>query len=106
MSKPEDMFPKLAKATIFTKIDLNRGYCQIKMDPESKYFTSFSSPIGNMQFCRLTFGLASMPSTFTKLMRQLTHGRNDVVSYLDDMLIFHSSFDAHITGVRTMLETI
>lgn len=29
MPNPEDLFPKLAKATIFTKIDLSKGYWQI-----------------------------------------------------------------------------
>lgn len=105
MPNPENMFLKLAEVTIFTKINLTRGYWQIKLDPASKHYTSFSSPIGNMQFCRLPFGLASVSSTFTKLMWILTYGRNEV-SYLGDMLIFSSSLETQIMGVTAMLETI
>lgn len=47
--------------------------------------------------------LAATHSKFTKLMGQLICGRNGVVSYLDDMLIFHANLNEHIDAVRTML---
>lgn len=48
----------------------------------------------------------SISPTFTKLMRPLTRERHNVVSYLDDILIYHSNIGKHITGVRFMLETM
>lgn len=72
----------------------------------SNSYTAFSSPLGNLQFCHLTLRLASALSIFTKLMRKLTSGRKDMVSYLDDILIFHMTIDEHINGVRSLLETI
>lgn len=86
MPNPE----QLPKARISMKIGHTRGYWQIKIDVSSKPCTAFSSPLGNLQFCHLTLGLASVPSTFTKLIRKLTLGCKHVVSYLDDILIFHA----------------
>lgn len=103
---PEDMFPNLAKALIFTKIDLTRGYWQIKMDVASKPYTAFSRLLGILQFCRLAFGLVSAPSNFTKHIRKLTFGHKDTVSYLDDILIFHITISDHIEGVNSLLESI
>lgn len=39
-------------------------------------------------------------------MIQLTPGRNDVVSYMDEMLLYHTTIDEQIICIRSMLETI
>lgn len=93
MPDTREMFPKLAKVRYFTKIDLTRRYWQIKIDPASKKYAAFSSPLGNMHCNVLAFGLAYAPSTFIKLMRQLSLGRSDVVPFLHDTLVFHTNID-------------
>lgn len=94
MQKQESMFPRLAKARYFIKIDLPRGFWQTK----------------RKKLNVLAFGLASVPvtsSSFTKQMRQLTRGRESVITYLDDMLISHTSLQGiHICEVRHILERI
>lgn len=67
---------------------------------------SFSPPQWIKQFCCLAFGLASTPSTFTKLIRKLTFGRKDFVSYLDIILLYHATLDEHIIWVKSLLESI
>lgn len=99
MPNPESMFPQLTKARYFTKINLTHGYWQLKLHPDCKHLTVFSSPLVQLQWNILAFGLASAPLTFTKLMCQLTHGIEDVITYLDDMLIFHTSLQDHICEV-------
>lgn len=76
------------------------------MDAASKPYSALLSPLGNLQFCRLAFGLVSAPSTFTKLMRKLTFGHKDIVPYFVDILVFHTTLNAHIEGVRSLLATI
>lgn len=85
------------------KIGHTRGYWQIKIDVSSKPCTAFSSPLGNLQFCHLTLGLASAPSTFTKLIRKLVN-----MLYLIQMTFLFSmrQTDEHINGIGSLLETI
>lgn len=107
MPEPDNTFPRIARARFFfTQFDLTRGYLQSKLHPDCKNLIAFSSPLGQLQWKVLDFGLASVPSTFTKLMRQLIHYRDDIVSYLVYILVFHANLSEHIRGVNSILEGI
>lgn len=54
----------------------------------------------------LAFSLLWAPATFTKIVRQLTHGLNDAISYLNDMLVFHQTLSGYLIGVRRLLDRI
>lgn len=43
----------------------------------------------SIQFAVFAFGLSGLSATFSKLIRMLTEGLDDIISYLDDMLDFH-----------------
>ena len=43
------------KEIVFRKLDLNQGYTQIKLAPESGCITTFSTHIGLMRYKRLDF---------------------------------------------------
>eukprot|EP00064_Thunnus_orientalis_P004044 superscaffoldBa00000354_g4055 len=45
-----EIFESLAGATIFTALDLNSGYWQVEMDPNSRAKTTFICPYGLYQF--------------------------------------------------------
>lgn len=47
--------------------------------------------------------LSRSPSKFTKLIQQFTLGLNDVISYVDDMLVLHSNLSEHLIGVHRLL---
>ena len=47
---PEEIFSKLATSKYFTKIDLSKGYWQIRLTEDSKEKTAFSTPYGLFQF--------------------------------------------------------
>lgn len=40
------------------------------------------------------------------ILRQLTHGKDGVICYLDDILIYHTNPADHIRGVRLLLHKI
>lgn len=103
---PDNVFPRLAKARFFSKFDLSKGYWQFKLHTSCRHLTAFSSPIGKLQWTVLGFVLASAPSTFTKLMRQVTQGRDDIISCMDDMFLFHTILKEHIQGVNQILGRI
>lgn len=69
------------------------------MHYNSKHFTVFSSPLVQLQLLVLVFGLSGSPITFTKLIRHLLQGLDDVISYLDDVLVFHQTLSEHLIGV-------
>lgn len=47
-AEPESIFLRLTRAQYFTNIDLIRGYWQIKLHPDCKHLTVFSSLVGQL----------------------------------------------------------
>ena len=64
------------KPTVFTSLDLMRGYHQVKMVKESMYKTAFVHQLGQYLYQRMHFGLTNAIATFQRLMRQLFSGKD------------------------------
>ena len=60
----DDILCDLNEAKIFSKLDLNQGYHQIELHPESRYVTTFSTHLGLRRFKRLNFGISSAAEMF------------------------------------------
>jgi hypothetical protein len=55
----KEIIGDLNGATVFSKLDLNQGYNQLELAPESRYITTFSTHLGLMRYKRLNFGISS-----------------------------------------------
>ncbi|KAI5719592.1 hypothetical protein M8J76_012233 [Diaphorina citri] len=97
-------------ASIFTTLDLKKGYYQVEMDPSSRPYTAFTTPDGGTyQFKRLPFGLRNAPACFQRLMtQQVLDGLiGDIcIIYLDDILIFSRTWSDHVTHIALVLERL
>ena len=83
------LFDQLAKAKVFSKIDLRSGYHQIKIRPEDIPKTAFSTRYGLHEYLVMSFGLTNAPSYFMYLMNSVFMLELDkfVVMFIDDILI-------------------
>ena len=70
MSRMELLREKMAKAKIFSTIDLKKGYYPVLMDERDKHKTTFVTEFGKYQFVVMPFGLKNTPSTFQHMMGQ------------------------------------
>ena len=69
IGRVDDSLDSFSKASIFSKIDLQSGFCQQEIHPNSRHFTAFCFHEGLFKFRCLPFGLKNSPSNFARLIR-------------------------------------
>ena len=84
----DDILPDLAKAKIFSKVDLSHGYWHCTLEEDSSMLTIFSTPFGSYRWTRLSFGLSVSSEIFQKRLVQALEGIVGVACIADDILIY------------------
>jgi hypothetical protein len=101
-----DFSARVAGCSIFTKIDLRKGYYQIPMHPADILKTAIITPFGLFEFLRLTFGLRNAGSTFQRLMDRVLAGLAFAFVYLDDIIIASPSIEQHRQDVEEVFRRL
>ena len=60
----DEVIHDLNGATVFSKLNLNQGYHQLSLYPDSRHITTFSTHIGLFRYKRLSFGINAAAEKF------------------------------------------
>jgi hypothetical protein len=101
----EVLFEQLRGAQVFSKIDLNSGYLQLRIREEDIEKTAFCTRYGHYEFIVMSFGLTNAPAAFMEAMNRMLHEflDNFVVVFLDDILIYSKTEAEHEHHLRLVL---
>jgi hypothetical protein len=95
LPKPNDLFVALNGGNQFSKIDFSEAYLQVELDDDSKDLLVINTHKGLFHYNRLSFGVASAPSIFQKIMDQMLAGLDGTVCYLDDIIVTDHNYHDH-----------
>jgi hypothetical protein len=96
---------RLARATIFTKLDLKNGYNLIRIAEGDEWKTAFRTTYGLFEYLVMPFGLCNVPGTSQAMINKVLHDLLDegVIVYIDHKLLYSENEESHIRLVEQVL---
>lgn len=104
----DESLDALGGAQVFSTIDLASGYHQVAVHEKDRPKTAFTTPFGLYEYRRMPFGLCNAPATFQRLMQASMSDLvfQIVLIYLDDLLVYSSTFHEHLVRLETVLKRL
>jgi hypothetical protein len=102
------LFDQLARAKVFSKIDLRSGYHQIKIKPSDIPKMAFSTRYGLYEYLVMSFGLTNALAYFMYLMNSVFMPKLDkfIVVFIDDILIYSKIEADHADHLHVVLQRL
>ena len=101
----DDTLDALSGSSLYCVLDMNAAYHQVSIDPDDRDKATITTPLGNLRYKRMCFGLASAPFTCCKLLNIVLGDMpaHSCVHYFDDIIIHGSSFAEVLTSLDEAL---
>ena len=102
MTTAEDLFRRLSGKKYLSKIDLTKGYWQIRVAPEDVHKTAFVTPDGQYEFTRMQFRMGNSDATLVRGLRKILERMPGDGSYIDNILIYSDSWEDHLGKLKEL----
>ena len=108
LSRINDLFDQLQRASVFSKIDLRSRYHQLKIMESNMSKMAFKTRYGHHELLVMPFGLTNAPAAFMDLMNRVFHPYLDqfVIIFIDDILVYSKNAENHVFHLRIVLQTL
>jgi hypothetical protein len=103
-----ELVDSLLEANVFTKLDLQNAYGNLRVAEGDKDKLAFICQMGQFAPLTMPFGPTGAPGYFQYFMQDILLGRigKDIAAYLDDIMIYSKEGSDHEEAVRTVLATL
>ena len=100
----EEIQAKCKDAKVFSKIDASAAFWHLKLDEESSYLCTFSTPFGRFRFLVMAYGIKSASEIFHRELWKLFEDIEGVVNIHDDIIIYSNNAEEHLDKLLQVLE--
>ena len=83
----QDILPKLHKARIFSKFDVQEAYWHVQLDEEASHLTTMITPFGRYRWLRLPFGLKVSSEIFQRRLTEVLGDLPQTFCIADDIMV-------------------
>nr|GEU95611.1 hypothetical protein [Tanacetum cinerariifolium] len=97
----------LQGSSVYSKIDLQSGYHQLRIREEDILITAFRTRYGQYKVQVMPFGLTIAPVIFMDLMNRVCKLNLDkfVIAFIDDILIYSKNKEEHVQFLGHMIDS-
>ena len=108
LPRQDDILQALSGSQWLSTLDALAGLTQLEIAQKDKEKTAFRTHRGLYQFLRLPFGFRNGPAIFQRVMQNILAPYLWIFAlvYIDDIVIFSKSFEAHISHIEAVLGAI
>ena len=101
----DELIAKFNGAKFFTIVDMDKGYWQVVLDPESRKYTTMALDIGRFQWKRMPMGTAVASDIFQRKLDSVYIGLPGVTGIADDMVVYGKTESEHDWNLINFCET-
>jgi hypothetical protein len=102
----QDLSNGLHGCTVFSKIDLVKGYHQIPVAVDDIPKTAIITPFGLFEYLFTPFGLSNAAQTFQRMMDRTTDGLEGVFAYMDDSRVGSPDRQTHLRHLEAFFSAL
>jgi len=103
------LIDSIGKKKVFTKIDLQWGYNNIRIKEGDEWKAVFSTPEGSFELTVMFFGLTNSPATFQAMMNDLLRDlvvEEKVAVFIDDVMVAMETEEGYDEIVEEVLRRL
>jgi len=100
----KDCLQSLSNVAFLSSIDLANSFFQVFIWEQDRDKTAFITRKGQVRLTRLAMGCCNSPSTFSRLMSLVVQGSKCCLAFIDDTIVFSSSFDQHFVDLQLLFD--
>ena len=104
MNSIEDIATRLQDSAVYSVLDANSGYYQIKLTERSSELTTFNTPFGRYRYLRLPMGIRCAAEVFQRQMSTALSDIEGVEIVVDDILVHGRNQKEHDERLIKVLE--
>jgi transposase InsO family protein len=104
-----DVITKIKDAKYFSKFDVRWGFNNVRIKEGDEWKAAFITNRGLHEPTVMFFGLTNSPATFQHMMDDIFVDMirsNQVIVYMDDILVFSKDLETHRTTVKEVLKRL